>query len=104
MVEKKPEEQGQSLMEFIVDEAKKYKALPVVDERWSVIEHTPGYNESGYYDHWVSAKSVRVSEYFNNKWAADEWMDKHIPSDPRGKLYVLHEKCREKVVREWGTI
>lgn len=79
------------------------KTLPLLAERWSVVEVTPSKCIDHHWDDWSREEHRTVSPYFSSKDELDSWIEKYEP-DEGNHFKIEHEYLREYTEQRWGSI
>lgn len=93
-----------NILEILREQAKNFdEDFPVIATRWYVIEHSPQRRYHDGYDYtWSRESNIRVSEYFETKEEAIEWMDQHEPDEGK-ELRIRSQNLRRYWYEKWGV-
>jgi hypothetical protein len=100
MVRKKD---GRTIHDWLQDALDRVERdMPIVDEKWSVEEVTPGYTELGYYGTHVPEHVVAASDRFDTRDEAEEWMNNH-EADEGKYLAITKHVARQYTAIHWTS-
>lgn len=85
------------------------RSFPLLAERWWVAEIWPDrkvYNEYDYGADIIKGDVRNVSGMLKSKEEAEQFIEDHVPDDPKGRFEIKHQYLRRhtKVWNEWGWI
>lgn len=92
-----------NLLEHLAKKYDEVKALPVIDERWYVVEVTPRRCVDRHWDSWEEQKIRIASPYFDVEEKLDRWLEKYEP-DTGNTFSRRHEYLREFTERRWSSV
>src|SRR6478735_4592262 len=81
-----------------------HKTHKLIDERWSVVEVTPSWEDNGYWgNRYYPEERKVVTPHFPSEQDCHDWIAKHN-TDKGNRFEIKHEFLREHVVRQWWSM
>jgi len=89
-----------TLLDEIMEERQKVSSLPILDERWYILEIRDASTDE--FSRYEPPETHKVSPYFDNEREAARWIEQHTPSHG-SKLMIRKQFLREFTEKRWSS-